>query len=347
MSSIDTLLVTWGSPLKNIISLLNTDPSQLVNLWKILSNDSHCKGSHSQNTRYRSLCSLCTDLSHIGNGELGKPFMIQYGRLTGVHLLVEKIAESFHPRIQYLDSSLKSGGVNELVTDPISNKVISTIVVDLVCNEANTLITAFRCGSSAYELKLSDMPLDTIQPSIDVLRRVIDIFSRLSPFNFTHGNPSPHSIRVLSGNQLRLNPGDYSSFTSGNTRIHTYVNVTLASALDHINSYVVSDNYYTIRSISHESFSFIERRRSGVNLYPSSFDLYCIIVGLACDEGYRKLLEPAWNGMWPRFTDILTIDTRIQEWKSRNSTRFPQFNDIFKMIQDLVLRQDLLTYLQM
>ena len=99
--------------------------------------------------------------------------------------------------------------------------------------------------------------------------------------------------------------------------------------------------YKVGRSNIHE---FITRRRSGVPIYPGSFDLYCFLVGLCCDNRFASAitgLRSSWYSLWLMDGDLDTLRQRIDEWRTTFRERvYPSHMEIVNMLSGLWLRCD-------
>jgi len=238
----------------------------------------------------------------------------------------------FVPSVEYRQKSTSFG---ELIVDSTTNNILLTWLLDIVCGEQRNLITAFKCGVSCYKLKIVDQPFETLTASVDVIKSIVTMFSTLSKYRFTHGDPSPHKLRVVGDSKLRLDPGEYSTFSTDKVTIRSKDKKHISSTLSTVPS---TTEYYKIHPDTHNTLPFIERRRSGKSLYPCSFDLYCILIGLYCDTDYNNILKSiGWTNLWT-VHDLQEIDLRVTQWKQNAKSRFPHFHDIYKIISGLTIK---------
>jgi hypothetical protein len=380
---VDILMEDYGATIAKTIDMITNDVDAVpASLWGSLLNvDPECKSATTERCRYKPLCIQCRDLSLLSDMTLGKPFIIQCGKMMGTWMLlttdslpnlkVEVDMELKDETLRLIGSERKmlecgtpdSTDIVFLKCDPISCNVMVSWLVDSALKDGYWLVSVYKCGNDVYKLQKLRYTLPALRGHLSpceakgIVIQVVAMMRKLSEYHFVHGNPSPYSLRMsndpistmydsvhLNGMyRVGLDPGTSSSITSWKTRVcsdnRNWRGTILTPTME--NRFVAGKvTLYTIPAANLDTF--IDRRSSGIPIYPCSLDLYCILVGLACDPQFESIITGmGWSSLWIKPGDIEKIQLRIAEWKCANGTSlYPEYREIMQMLTGIWLRCD-------
>jgi hypothetical protein len=229
--------------------------------------------------------------------------------------------------------------------DTFTSSVLISWLMDCALQESRRVLTSFICKNKGHKLERRTHPIPDEVPREAVetiVRQIVYILKVLSPHTFCHGDPSPEHIRLeISGGTLKvhLDPGKYSSITTGNTRICSSPQLSTAhqTIFKPTMSESMSISTVTLYKIPHSTTTaFTTERMMGSPLYPGSFDLYCILVGLYCHPNFRECIDGIWSEIWLWDSDLTTLQSRV----SNQNIPHPTYHDILKLIDGLWMRCD-------
>jgi len=384
LRNVDSLMESYSQTISTVIDLVTNAPDVVVDrLWgSFLNVDESCKSACSSSTRFKFLCTQCKCLSLLSDMELEKPFMIEQGTLMGTNMSVSKMKDTSSLKI-VIDNDLRNETIRLtnvekkmlecgtpdtremlfLKCDPTTCQILVSWLVESAMKDGHSLMSAYVCGGSVYQLKKVrnsllniDQKLLTNENCFSITAQTIICLRQLTKYHFVHGNPSPSSLRIshtpiskmMNGVHiygqitLGIEPGENSSITTWKTRVCSNTSRwrlnTLTPTME--NKWIASK--VTLYSIPEDTKdTFLARRSAGIPIYPGSFDLYCIVVGLWCDPKFKTSVEKlGWSSLWVGSGDLETVETRILGWKAKNHNLYPSFEDIIKMISGLWLRCD-------
>lgn len=368
---VDALFDGLAREEQRIINILTSDSRELIGvLWgDYLKVDDAC-AVHVTPTRSLRSCNACRDFARLGLLNVGAPVAIECGRRVGTAIVINRrpmghdVREDSNikretERLVTKDNRLLECGTCAnhnsiyLCADPTTCEILVKIVMqNILPSCCNYLFTAFRCGGEVYLVEKHVTPLTTIEQSLltpsfatNVVTQIITILSALAPYSYAHGTPSPQHI-TIDGDYVGLDVGSHSALTLGHTRLCSTVNppwkpvgTSLIPTLD--KRWVTSANIvlYCINQGEWEAFN--ARRMSGIPLYPGSFDLYCILVGLCCHPAFTAIINKMWLPLWVGNGDLRTITNRIDQWRVDNKdNNYPPYHNILTMLSGLWLRCD-------
>lgn len=351
-------------------------------LWGVLLNvDNSCKSATTERCRYKPLCIQCKELSLLSDMQLERPFIIECGMLMGTWMKISKsdvLGLEVEIDIELKDETLRligaerkmlecgtpdSTDVTFLKCDPVTCNILVSWLVDSALGDGYWLMSAYKCSDAVYRLtRIRHSLLDlhgkiNCADALSIVVQTILMLRRLSEYHFVHGNPSPMSLRlakdpvsksvdgvhVNGGYKVGLDPGDHSSITSWKTRVcsgnRKWRGTVLTPMME--NKFVVSKvTLYTIPREAREMF--MNRRASGIPIYPGSLDLYCIIIGLICNPLFEAVvMRMGWTSLWVKAGDAATVIERVKLWRCGSAgTLYPSNLEIMTMLEGLWLRCD-------
>lgn len=385
--SIDKLFSDYSDIRLSIIKLLLNNKNRLISdLWgKYLNVDRQCCSSTG------NLCTNCEVLRRF-NITSNQPYIVKYGRCLGSEvILTEKnispslrfdriLSGIMKMTIKKTPNLLHCGSPNgenldflncDSFTNEILIKWLYNNIIGEVFQNSPQLLYAFQCGKVGKMLEESSQRWarnENISMNVeDAVVQIAAILLELSGYDFVHGNPDIHSLRIkrspisriyegvhiVGDYTLSLDMGGHSSMTIGGIqglRIVSSpkpdINVDYQPQMERL-TLVGNDSQVTIYTIDSGAVEILMAyRQSGIPIFPGNLEMYCYLISLmAIPSDYQIIREKyreIWNKLWINIYDKDVIEKRLEAWHSERND-YPLYHEILYLLSGLMLRCDSLS----
>lgn len=329
---VDDLFNIWEERYEKVMKLIPSNPKVFYKmLWgEIFPYDRCCQGMDASG-RYGKVCGDCSSVCSIKRGNM-KNFIIEYGSMIGEEMEIvdekpstqltvliddhTKLKTDFYIRAQkdiLLCGTIRTDGMTFLSCEKITNKILVSWIVDSIIGYRRRIKSVHACKDNIVELTFKTFKEEPGNER-NTLKQLAIYMKKLQHFQFCLGNPSIESLRwyrrpasyisdgikISSPTTLVIVPDEESSISTGETRICCQTRNSFKSYTDsviRIERVVSGDLTYQV------SDSVLEDRKSGVPIYPTSYDLCMILKDLYKMPAYRDLLDTmGWNILFSNST---------------------------------------------
>lgn len=373
---------------EDIVNNIINDPHSLQDrIWGYhLSIDDRCGNRMGENPHAPNMCENCRSLSRLADDLTDKKIRLEYGTMDGQEVIIERTKAN---KYMFIDKSMNDNsramiadnpelitcgtksldGVSLIHSDGETNKILTTICHNSFDSRSIKMYNAFECANTTYTIEEDHINfLDLRYISSEVIRsmilQIVSTLYTLKRYDFCHGDPSMKYVVVGEGpitsiendiylkgqHKISLKLGDRSSLTIGRSRLACNDQI-FNNPYDKESLKVWNAHPLTIYCVDgNRCRGFLDDRRSGIILYPGSFDFYCILLDLmshpSTSEETWKTFYPIMSKMFIGHGDLERLTNRIADLE-RDSDEEYCCEDICELLLDGIwLRCDILNVVQ-
>jgi hypothetical protein len=382
---IDNLLSKYKSDRESILNMMLKDPNKLIQtIWSVnspLAIDNNCLCKMSKRNYFT--CAQCKNISRITDFKynVDEPIQIECGSLSGKKIIVKShgIISPFLKIDLHATQKVKKYGLKCIVGDDFTISTFNNWIIEDIFKKSNlphisNLYTSFICNNNGYSVSryhklvnLSDINnvrginLSDIGGARSIILQLLVILTELEKYDFFQSCPTLKSlyfvqepvsylynnVHVEGPITLKIDNLEQASINYGGMRYYSK-NVENTISIEK-NTFVpemnINGSYYKLTNINFDIY--IAMRQIGIPLFTNSFNFYCLMVALMCNESFynnvmsNQNVDNIWKNMWlPE--NLILVENAVKELHSVENV---DANIIFDIVKGLWLRHDIVNYI--